>query len=269
MTASFSSLLEKNVNANIYNDSANTGTLATMKGRASKLFLGLIALAVFMFGASTEARAETYECLDEIPDMLDSYSIEITSIEICDGLFPGISIEMRDFIELGSRPSRNGSGLRLLFFRLPNFTFRAGNFLSVVLVPRTEELWDVEFMDLREGREFLEPDARVHYVVWSARQRGTSVGQRSFSLNENSMRVFTCAHNGGCYTWYEAVMCEDFEYPNAPRPFSDLPPWEGAINILVTAHRKDAADAMLGQYSEMEAFIDAALNTILDYSCNT
>lgn len=232
----------------------------------------LCVLSLWIAAAHAQANpnpASSNPCLNEIKEIFDGITGFEQDIEICTDAFDGVHFKFRDFFTRGSRRFVQGGGAALLGFRHSGFVFGRPNRLSVELVSRTDEIWDVKFRDSRNPDTVRNNSGVFRYVVWGRNQRGQVEIPRDMFFTDNSMKVFKCGlkEASGCGTYYDIPICEGYNYPNSTR-MRDETRLSVKPTLTVSAIGMEAREQMLANYSEISLLARAIVSKSMEISCN-
>ncbi len=232
-----------------------------------------VTLSIFAaLGLSTpDASAQTYDqsCVDELPAILDSIDIGNRYIKICENAVPGVEFALRS--HFGGVPSLffHGDMTYLMSLRRDIRPRLPNSGIDIRLVPRTNEIWDVE---LSYGNNQIEPKRTSKYFIWSQIVVPIAgVRPERLPIDEASTRVFRCATNGGsCITHYSFDFCPNYEHPLiAARDIYSayVNEFGASLTLAVFASTRLDAENMLDNYAEITRFVRDLLETAQIHLC--
>lgn len=233
----------------------------------------LIAGISILFG-SVAATAQPYDtsCLDEIPEILDQIGADRSKgIDICEQAVPHVSFSLAGFTGgLSPNVFLTGSMDTLLNLKRGPGLARENSELDVILVPRTHDLWDVEFRSFGKPYEF---ESTSNYVVWSQIKRPINgVRNEIMPIDATSTRVFRCAkrETGSCATIYAFQFCPGYQFPKRSARDELLKvarPQVSTMSLIVRASTHDDIDPMFVNYHDITKFVRLVLERVLVQSC--
>lgn len=234
-------------------------------------FTAIASLFAVSDGAYGQDYGREFLCLDELPELLEQADLGVHSLFFCENFADGVQISLRDFILRDSRRGLyQGGGPALLDFRHSNYQSDQENRLETILVPRTKELWDVNWRDSANPDVVIRQSGNSKIVVWGTNMRVEKLGALPMPLDDNSMRVFTCSSTDSptCFTHYSVTMCDGYQYPKVLARNLPGKPLIAKPTIRVVGRGFAETEKMFEDYGRINLLVRRAINRIMEISCN-
>ncbi len=159
-----------------------------------------------------------------------------------------------------------GSVLRLFNFRQPGWRREQPNRIGFELVLRSPDIPNLYEVHISDGEQVYDRSGKRTYFLWGRDIRTPLGAHGPYGSKWNPVRFIRCLTlaDHGCITYYNAIVCSDYRYPNRPVPASSKPV-EPIISI--STQDPEASEDLLENFDIAHDLIEEALERILEHSC--